>query len=66
MSQKGDRKADRHLAERAVIVRMTADQKSRLVAATRKLEAGTPGARVSVSRWLLELGLREAERVLSK
>ena len=66
MSQKRDRKADRHLAERAVIVRMSPEQKARLVAAAHKMEARTPGSKVSISRWMLELVLEAAESELSK
>jgi hypothetical protein len=47
-----------------VNIRLTMEQRARLEAATAKLVEGVRGARVPLSRWLLELGLAEADRIL--
>lgn len=50
----------------ACLVRMTRDQRARLEAAVGKSADGKPGLKPVVARFLLELGLAEADRILGK
>ena len=47
-----------------VLVRMTDQQRKKLEAAVAKLAAGRPGLRPVVARFLLDVGLAEAEKIL--
>jgi hypothetical protein len=51
-------------AEAVVFVYCTPEQKEALQAAAAKLVAAVPGAKLPLYRFLLEAGLKEAERVL--
>lgn len=46
-------------------IRLTEEQKTRLEKAVAKLVEGVPGGRVALSKWVLELALIEADRVLT-
>jgi hypothetical protein len=51
-------------AESVIFVYCSPEQKEALQAAAAKLVAAVPGAKLPVYRFLLEAGLKEAERVL--
>jgi hypothetical protein len=50
----------------ACLVRMTSAQRARLEAAVGKLAEGRPGLKPVLARFLLELGLAEADRILGR
>jgi len=50
----------------ACLVRMTSEQRARLEAAVRKSADGKPGLKPVVAKFLLELGLAEADRILGR
>jgi hypothetical protein len=45
-------------------IRLTEAELERLEAAASHLVAGIPGAKVAISRWMVELALAEADRLL--
>ena len=60
------RKAPVRTQDAQINIRLKTDQKTRLELAAKKMVSGVPGGRVAVSQWLLELGLKEADRILAK
>jgi len=60
------RGAQNRSTDTACLVRMTSAQRARLEAALGKLAEGKPGLKPVVAKFLLELGLAEADRILGK
>jgi uncharacterized protein (DUF1778 family) len=46
-------------------IRLTESELERLEAAASHLVAGIPGAKVAVSRWMVEVALAEADKILA-
>lgn len=57
-------RAQNRSTDTAILVRLTGAQKARLEAAAKKLAHGTPGAKIVVARFLLDLGLERADAIL--
>lgn len=60
------RKPPNRSTDTQINIRMKTDQKELLERAAAKKVEGIAGAKVALSGWLLDLGLREAKKILGE